>query len=175
MRCPFCGHLDTSVKDSRGAEEDAVIRRRRYCTQCNARFTTVERVQLLPLNVVKKNGEIIAFERDKLARSVYLALHKRPIEHEHVERMINSLVRQFETLGETEIQSHTIGEMVMSALQDLDTVAYVRFASVYHQFNRGKDFEAFVAELKGENGDKKQNDSDIAQDTEHNCEKSTKL
>jgi transcriptional repressor NrdR len=172
MRCPFCGHLDTSVKDSRGAEEDAVIRRRRYCTQCNARFTTVERVQLLPLNVVKKNGEIIAFERDKLARSVYLALHKRPIEHEHVERMINSLVRQFETLGETEIQSHTIGEMVMSALQDLDTVAYVRFASVYHQFNRGKDFEAFVAELKGENGDQKQNDSDIAQDTEQNCEKS---
>jgi len=172
MRCPFCGHLDTSVKDSRGAEEDAVIRRRRYCTQCNARFTTVERVQLLPLNVVKKNGEIIAFERDKLARSVYLALHKRPIEHEHVERMINSLVRQFETLGETEIESHTIGEMVMSALQDLDTVAYVRFASVYHQFNRGKDFEAFVAELKGENGDQKQNDSDIAQDTEQNCEKS---
>ncbi|MBL0942196.1 MAG: transcriptional repressor NrdR [Alphaproteobacteria bacterium] len=161
MRCPFCGHLDTSVKDSRGVEEDAVIRRRRYCTQCNARFTTVERVQLLPLNVVKKSGESIPFERDKLARSIYLALHKRPIEHEHVERMINSLVRQLETLGETEIPSSTIGEMVMSALQDLDTVAYVRFASVYHQFNRGKDFEAFVAELKGDNGDKPQ---DISED-----------
>lgn len=151
MRCPFCGHLDTSVKDSRGVEEDAVIRRRRYCTECNARFTTVERVQLLPLNVLKKGGGGVPFERDKLARSIYLALHKRQIEHEHVERMINSLVRQLETLGETEIPSSTIGEMVMGALQDLDTVAYVRFASVYHQFNRGRDFEAFVAQLKGEN------------------------
>src|SRR3546814_880195 len=160
MRCPVCGYLDTSVKDSRGAEEDAVIRRRRYCTQCNARFTTVERVQLLPLSVIKKSGESTPFERDKLARSVQLALHKRPIEREHVERMINSLVRQLETMGETEIKSHTIGEMVMEALQDIDTVAYVRFASVYHQFTRGKDFEAFVAKLKGENGDKSQNNSE---------------
>ena len=145
MRCPFCGHDDTQVKDSRAVDENTAIRRRRYCASCTARFTTNERVQLVPLTIKKKDGGTEPFDRDKLARSVNLALHKRPIDKDHVERVINSLVRQLESLGESEIPSDLIGEIVMEALKDLDSVGYVRFASIYQDFSLPKDFEDFKA------------------------------
>ncbi len=148
MRCPFCGHLDTSVKDSRVVDDGTSIRRRRHCTECSARFSTIERVQLLPLKVIKKNDTIEVFDRDKLARSVQLALHKRPVEQERIERVISSIVRQLEARGELDIPSSAIGEMVMEALQDLDSVAYVRFASIYKDFHVAEDFSQFIGELK---------------------------
>ncbi|MFN7710319.1 MAG: transcriptional regulator NrdR [Holosporales bacterium] len=148
MRCPFCGHMDTSVKDSRVVDDGTSIRRRRHCTECSARFSTIERVQLLPLKVQKKNDTIEVFDRDKLARSVQLALHKRPVEAERIERVISSIVRQLEARGELEIPSTAIGEMVMEALQDLDSVAYVRFASIYRDFHVAEDFSQFIGELK---------------------------
>jgi transcriptional repressor NrdR len=144
MRCPFCGHDDTQVKDSRPTEDNSAIRRRRQCPACGARFTTFERVQLRELMVVKKNGAREPFERDKLERSLAIALRKRPIEAEHISRMINGLVRRLEVLGESEIPTDLIGEMVMEALESLDPVAYVRFASVYKNFREAKDFEKFV-------------------------------
>ena len=147
MRCPFCGHSDTAVKDSRSVEENAGIRRRRHCLECSARFSTIERVQLIPLKVIKKSGKIEAFERDKLAHSLRLALHKRPISEEKIDRVISSLVRQLEACGETEITSKTIGEMVMQGLNDLDSVAYVRFASVYQHFEVPNDFKDFIGAL----------------------------
>ncbi len=147
MRCPFCGHHDTAVKDSRAIEENIGIRRRRHCTDCGARFTTVERVQLLPLKIIKKNGELESFEREKLSHSMELALHKRPIDAERRERVINSIVRQLESCGETEIPSTKIGEMVMQSLYELDKVAYVRFASVYQDFDVPGDFENFISDL----------------------------
>ena len=144
MRCPFCGTDDTQVKDSRPTEDNAAIRRRRLCPNCAARFTTFERVQLRELTVVKKNAQREPFERDKLARSIYVALRKRPVEPERVERVINSIVRQLESSGESDIPSDVIGELVMEALATLDQVAYVRFASVYRNFREAKDFRDFI-------------------------------
>lgn len=149
MRCPFCGHDDTQVKDSRPTEDNTAIRRRRSCPGCGARFTTFERVQLRELTVVKKNGQRAPFDRDKLARSVQIAVRKRPVDPERVERVVNSIQRQLESSGESEIQSSVIGEMVMEALHGLDPVAYVRFASVYKNFREAKDFEEFIGTLDG--------------------------
>jgi transcriptional repressor NrdR len=150
MRCPFCGADDTQVKDSRPTDDRSAIRRRRFCPNCAARFTTFERVQLRELTVVKKNGQREPFEREKLARSVYTALRKRPVEGEKVERVINSLVRQLESSGETEIPTDYIGGLVMEALATLDQVAYVRFASVYRNFREAKDFGEFVGRISAE-------------------------
>jgi transcriptional repressor NrdR len=147
MRCPYCGGLDTQVKDSRPTEDRAAIRRRRSCPGCGARFTTFERIQLRELTVVKKNGQRSPFERDKLARSIITACSKRPVGDERIERVANSIQRRLESMGEAEIPSSVIGEMVMEALEGLDKVAYVRFASVYKNFREAKDFESFVETL----------------------------
>jgi transcriptional repressor NrdR len=153
MRCPFCGHDDTQVKDSRPTEDGAAIRRRRYCPACSQRFTTVERTQLRELTVVKSDGRRVAFDRDKLARSIRISLRKRPVDDDKIERIVNSIQRQLETSGESEIPSKMIGEMVMDVLRDLDPVAYVRFASVYRDFREAKDFERFVGALGDGRGD----------------------
>ena len=147
MRCPFCGNDDTQVKDSRPTDDNAAIRRRRQCPNCGARFTTFERVQLRELTVVKTNGQREPFDRDKLVRSMQIALRKRPVDPERVERVVNGIVRRLESSGESEIPSTLIGEMVMDALANLDQVAYVRFASVYRNFREAKDFEEFVGKL----------------------------
>jgi len=147
MHCPFCGHDDTQVKDSRPTEDGAAIRRRRFCPSCGQRFTTIERVQLRELTVVKSDQRRVAFDRDKLARSIRIALRKRPIDEERIERIVNGIVRQLEASGETEIPSKQIGELVMDTLKELDPVAYVRFASVYRNFREAKDFEEFVGSL----------------------------
>jgi transcriptional repressor NrdR len=147
MRCPYCGHVDTQVKDSRPTDDSAAIRRRRSCPGCGARFTTFERIQLRELTVVKKSGARIPFDRDKLARSIITACRKRPVDEERIDRVVNSIQRRLESLGETDVPSHVIGEMVMEALQGLDKVAYVRFASVYKNFREVKDFENFVETL----------------------------
>lgn len=147
MRCPFCSHEDTQVKDSRPTEDGAAIRRRRFCPGCAARFTTFERVQLRELTVVKKSGRKVPFDRDKLMRSVQISLRKRPVEPERVERMVTGIVRRLESTGESEVPSDTIGEMVMEGLATLDDVAYVRFASVYKNFREAKDFGDFIGEL----------------------------
>lgn len=144
MRCPFCNHPDTAVKDSRTTEDHASIRRRRFCGECGSRFTTFERIQLRDLMVLKKSGVRVPFDRDKLARSIETALHKRAIDPERTERVISSIVRQLETSGETEIPTTTIGDMALEALLNLDPVAYVRFASVYKEFSDVKDFVAFI-------------------------------
>ena len=147
MRCPFCGHDDTQVKDSRPTEDSSAIRRRRFCGNCGQRFTTVERVQLRELTVVKSDSRRVAFDRDKLARSIRVALRKRPIQEERIERIVNGIVRQLEASGDSEIASKQIGELVMDTLRELDSVAYVRFASVYRNFREAKDFEDFVGSL----------------------------
>ena len=147
MRCPFCGHDDTQVKDSRPTEDNSAIRRRRSCPSCGSRFTTFERVQLRELVVIKKNGHRMPFDRDKLARSIAIAVRKRPVDADRVERIINSIQRRLESSGENEIPSTMIGEMVMEALYNMDQVAYVRFASVYKNFREAKDFEDFVGKL----------------------------
>jgi len=147
MRCPFCGHDDSQVKDSRPSEDNSAIRRRRHCPECGGRFTTFERVQLRELIVVKKNGRREAFDRDKLERSITHALRKRPVERERVDRMITGIVRRLESMGENEIAANVIGELVMLALASLDKVAYVRFASVYRNFREARDFEAVLGEL----------------------------
>ena len=152
MRCPFCGNEDTQVKDSRPTEDNSAIRRRRQCPNCGARFTTVERVQLRELTVVKGTGQREPFDRDKLLRSMMIALRKRPVDAERTERVVNGLVRRLESSGESEIPSKLIGEMVMDALASLDPVAYVRFASVYRNFREARDFEEFVGKL-GTDGD----------------------
>jgi transcriptional repressor NrdR len=144
MRCPFCGHVESQVKDSRPSEDNAVIRRRRLCPECGGRFTTFERVQLRELTIVKRSGRRTPFDRSKLERSVSFALRKRPIEPERIERMISGIVRQLESLGEAEIPSSTLGELVMAALKQLDEVAYVRFASVYRDFRETADFARFL-------------------------------
>ena len=146
MRCPFCGELESQVKDSRPSEDGAAIRRRRMCPSCGGRFTTFERVQLRELTIVKRSGRRTPFDREKLARSINMALRKRPVEPERVERMISSIVRQLESMGETEIQSSVVGEMAMKALKTLDEVAYVRFASVYRDFRETRDFARFLGE-----------------------------
>ncbi len=151
MRCPFCGSDDTQVKDSRPTEDNTAIRRRRHCIGCESRFTTFERVQLRDLMVVKKSGARANFDREKLLRSISIALRKRPIEPDRIERIVNGIQRRLESRGETDIQSSVIGEMVMDALAGLDQVAYVRFASVYRNFREAKDFENFVERLGGEN------------------------
>ncbi len=148
MRCPFCGNTDTQVKDSRPAEDHVAIRRRRSCPACGGRFTTYERVQLRDLVVIKKNGRREDFDRDKLARSIRIAMQKRPVEPERIEQMISGIVRRLESLGDTDIRSDSIGEIVMESLARIDTVGYVRFASVYKNFQEANDFEDFVAELR---------------------------
>jgi transcriptional repressor NrdR len=150
MRCPSCGSLDTQVKDSRPTEDSAAIRRRRVCLSCNDRFTTFERVQLRELVVIKRNGRRVPFDRDKLMRSVQIALRKRPVDPERIEQTVSTIVRELETQGESEITSETVGELIMEHLRGLDTVAYVRFASVYRNFREAKDFEAVLDELSGE-------------------------
>ena len=144
MKCPFCSNDDTQVKDSRSTEDNTAIRRRRICPDCGARFTTFERIQLRELTVIKKSGKKAPFDRDKLERSVQIALRKRPVERDRVDRMISGIVRRVESLGETEISSDVIGEIVMEGLQSIDSVAYVRFASVYKNFRETKDFEEFL-------------------------------
>ena len=150
MRCPFCLHNDTQVKDSRPTEDNAAIRRRRFCADCGSRFTTFERVQLRELMILKKNGQRVPFERDKLIRSVQLACRKRPVDETRVERVVNGIQRRLESSGENEIRSETVGELVMEALSNLDPVAYVRFASVYKNFREARDFEDFVGQIGGE-------------------------
>jgi transcriptional repressor NrdR len=150
MRCPNCGSLDTQVKDSRPTEDSAAIRRRRVCLTCNFRFTTFERVQLRELVVIKRNGRRVPFDRDKLLRSVQIALRKRPVEPERIDKAVSKIVRELESMGESEITSETIGEAVMDNLRTLDDVAYVRFASVYKNFRDPKDFEQALAELSGQ-------------------------
>ena len=150
MRCPFCLHNDTQVKDSRPTEDNAAIRRRRFCVDCGSRFTTFERVQLRDLMILKKTGQRVPFERDKLIRSVQLACRKRPVDETRVERVVNGIQRRLESSGESEIRSETVGELVMEALSNLDPVAYVRFASVYKNFREARDFEDFVGQIGGE-------------------------
>ncbi len=150
MRCPFCGHDDTQVKDSRPSDDNAAIRRRRVCSSCDARFTTFERVQLRELTVLKSDGTKKPFERDKLVHSMKIALRKRPTDDDKLEQVINHLVRQMETSGENEISTKKIGELVMEALRKLDHVAYVRYASVYRDFRSAGDFNEFVDTLKRE-------------------------
>jgi len=147
MRCPFCGNDDTQVKDSRPTEDNSAIRRRRYCAGCGARFTTFERVQLRELTVVKSTGSREPFDRDKLLRSMRIALRKRPVDADRVDRVVNSLVRQLESTGDGEVTSKRVGEMVMEALQTLDPVAYVRYASVYKDFREASDFGDFIGQL----------------------------
>lgn len=147
MRCPFCGSLDTQVKDSRPSDDHATIRRRRICPDCGGRFTTFERVHLRDLMVLKRSGRKVPFEREKLARSLEIALRKRPVDPERIDRMINGIVRQLESSGESEVGTEAIGELVMEGLKNLDSVAYVRFASVYRNFREAKDFETLIGEL----------------------------
>lgn len=152
MRCPFCGSDETQVKDSRPTEENAAIRRRRICPVCGGRFTTFERVQLREITVIKRSGRKVPFERDKLHRSVEIALRKRPVEPERIDRMVSGIVRQLESAGESEIPSSTIGEIVIEALRGLDPVAYVRFASVYRDFREAADFHEVLTEIAKGNG-----------------------
>ncbi len=153
MRCPYCAGENTQVKDSRPTEENASIRRRRVCPDCGGRFTTFERVQLREITVVKRSGRKVPFERDKLARSVEIALRKRPIESERIERMVSGIVRQIESQGESEVPSSAIGALVMEALRGLDPVAYVRFASVYRDFREASDFQEVLGEIARDGGD----------------------
>ncbi|MDC0349253.1 transcriptional regulator NrdR [Alphaproteobacteria bacterium] len=146
MRCPFCGNTETQVKDSRPSDDYLAIRRRRFCPECVSRFTTYERIQLSDLIVIKKSGDRVSFDREKLTRSINTATRKRSIETERVEKLINGVVRRLEMLGDSEIPSKTIGEMVLDALKDLDTVSYIRFASVYEDFQNIKDFQKFIEE-----------------------------
>lgn len=146
MRCPFCGHAESQVKDSRPSEDGAAIRRRRMCPECGGRFTTFERVQLRELTILKRSGRRNPFDREKLVRSVSIATRKRPVDPDRVERMINGIVRQLEQLGETELPSSVVGEMVMKALKALDDVAYVRYASVYRDFKQTEDFAKFLSD-----------------------------
>ncbi len=148
MRCPFCGNIDTQVKDSRPAEDHAAIRRRRACPACGGRFTTYERVQLRDLVVIKKNGRREDFDRDKLDRSIRISMQKRPVEPDRIDQMISGIVRRLESLGESDVVSDQIGQIVMETLARIDTVAYVRFASVYKNFQNPDDFEEFVHELR---------------------------
>ena len=152
MRCPYCGSVESQVKDSRPGEDGSVIRRRRVCPDCGGRFTTFERVQLRELTVLKRSGRRIPFDRDKLMRSVEIALRKRPVDQERMERMVNGIVRQLESMGDGEVTSQTIGEWVMEGLKGLDDVAYVRFASVYRNFREAKDFGELLDELNADEG-----------------------
>lgn len=145
MRCPFCGHMESQVKDSRPSEDGAAIRRRRLCPECGGRFTTFERVQLRELTIVKRTGRRAPFDREKLVRSISIAVRKRPVDSERIDKMVNSIVRQLESMGETEVPSSVVGEMVMKALKAVDDVAYVRYASVYRDFRHTDDFAQFLS------------------------------
>jgi transcriptional repressor NrdR len=146
VRCPFCAENDSQVKDSRPSEDGTAIRRRRLCPACGGRFTTFERVQLRELTILKRSGRRTPFDREKLVRSLTVALRKRPVDPEQVERMVSGIVRQLESLGETEVPSHVVGEMVMKELKALDEVAYVRYASVYRDFRETQDFARFLGQ-----------------------------
>ena len=146
MRCPFCGHPESQVKDSRPSEDGTAIRRRRFCPECEGRFTTFERVQLRELTILKRSGRRSPFYREKLMRSISIALRKRPVDPDQLEQMVSRIVRQLESRGETEIASSVIGELVMKALKALDEVAYVRYASVYRDFRETQDFARFLGE-----------------------------
>ena len=146
MKCPFCGHLESQVKDSRPSEDGGAIRRRRSCPECHGRFTTFERVQLRELTILKKSGRRTPFDREKLQRSIDIALRKRPVDPDRLDRMLSMIVRQLESRGETEIESSVVGELVMKALKSLDVVAYVRYASVYRDFRETQDFARFLGE-----------------------------
>lgn len=147
MRCPFCGAADTQVKDSRPTDDKSAIRRRRFCNECLSRFTTFERIQLRELVIVKNNGKKELFDRDKIEKSIRIAVRKRSVEEEKIEKAVNSIQRKLETSGEIEIPSSKVGELVMEALFGLDQVAYVRYASVYKNFREAKDFEDFVGNI----------------------------
>ena len=149
MKCPFCGSDDTQVKDSRPTEENSAIRRRRACGNCGQRFTTFERIQLREMTVVKNSGAREPLDREKLARSLRIALRKRPVDEERVELVVNGIIRRLEGSGETEVRSENIGQLIMDALASLDQVAYVRFASVYRNFREAGDFEAILDTLRG--------------------------
>jgi len=146
VRCPFCGSDDTAVKDSRSAEDNNAVRRRRLCNNCGARFTTFERAQLRDIIVVKRNGKRVLFDREKIVRTVNLALRKRPVNEEQIDQMVSSIVRQVESAGEAEIESSRVGDMVMEALKAIDPVGYVRYASVYKDFTDPGDFAKFIEE-----------------------------
>lgn len=148
MRCPFCSNEETAVKDSRPTEDNSAIRRRRHCLECDNRFTTFERVQLREMTVIKSGGRKQPFDRDKIIKSMQIALQKRPVELESIEKAANEIVRELETHGEQEINSKQIGEFVMKALIDLDTVGYIRYASVYKDFRNSEDFNDFLDEVK---------------------------
>ena len=150
MRCPFCGFEDTQVKDSRPSQDQSAIRRRRACSSCGSRFTTFERVQLRELTVIKRDKSRSPFDREKLMRSVSIATRKRPVKPEDIDRMVNGIVRRLETSGESDVSSTTIGELIMDALSHLDSIACVRFASVYRNFRETKDFEEFIDELQSD-------------------------
>ena len=147
MRCPYCGSTNTQVKDSRPSEDHTTIRRRRVCADCGGRFTTFERVQLREITVIKRSGRRMPFDREKLSRSVEVALRKRPIQPERIDRMVSGIVRQLESMGEQEMPSSAIGQLVMEALKGLDPVAYVRFASVYRDFSEAADFQEVLGEI----------------------------
>jgi len=153
VRCPYCGGLETQVKDSRPSDDHSAIRRRRVCPDCGGRFTTFERVQLREIMVVKKSGRRVPFDRDKLQHSLAIALRKRPVDPERVERMVNGIVRQLESMGDGDVPSETIGKLVMEGLKNLDDVAYVRFASVYRNFREARDFEELIGELTADEGE----------------------
>ena len=150
MRCPYCGSTNTQVKDSRPSEDHTAIRRRRVCAGCGGRFTTFERVQLRELTVVKRSGRRVLFDRDKLVRSIQIALRKRTVDPERIEQMVTGVVRQLENAGDGDVESDMIGQLVMEGLKGLDDVAYVRFASVYKNFREARDFETFLGELSSE-------------------------
>lgn len=153
MRCPYCGENDTQVKDSRPTEDNTAIRRRRFCADCEGRFTTFERVQLRELMVLKRSGRRVLFDRDKLARSLQIALRKRPIDQDRIDEIVSGIVRKLESLGDNEVTTQKIGELVMDELRKLDDVAYVRFASVYKNFREARDFETVLGEISGERED----------------------
>lgn len=153
MRCPFCGHEDSQVKDSRPTEDGAAIRRRRQCEACAARFTTFERIQLREIMVLKSEGHAEPFDREKLARSIALACRKRPIDPIRIERLVSGIQRQIETSGESEVTTTRIGELAMEGLKALDSVAYIRFASVYKDFTEARDFEAFAGSIREVSGE----------------------
>lgn len=144
MRCPFCGSTDTQVKDSRPAEDGVAVRRRRECTRCGVRFTTYERLQLRVMMIIKKSGERVPFNRDKLAGSILVAMRKRPFSEDQLDHLVADIQRQLEHLGEREVHSSVVGEMVLSALSSVDDVAFVRFASVYRNFDNARDFAKFI-------------------------------
>ena len=150
MRCPFCGSDDNQVKDSRPVEEGGAVRRRRQCNACGARFTTFERIQLRELTVIKRDGKRVPFDRDKFQRSIMIATRKRGIDEERIDRIVNGIVREVELSGDTEIEARRLGALAMQRLAELDQVAYVRFASVYHDFTGARDFERFIARMAAE-------------------------